>query len=157
MKNAGRGRKVVSQIWTSAWKKNYSHHICEIYLDNLAVCLHIKFCILLVFNRECMERNVMISFRILSSLECFLRYFQTEWLVFFTLQCELFTTCNISNNASLVSARTGGGSERGRGGGQPNLDRHGQGRWGSQKFPNLFRNPLWMNPYWSYVFVDFSF
>ena len=115
MKNAGRGRKVVSQIWTSAWKKNYSHHICEIYLDNLAVCLHIKFCILLVFNRECMERNVMISFRILSSLECFLRYFQTEWLVFFTLQCELFTTCNVSNNASLVSARTGGGSERGGG------------------------------------------
>ena len=27
---------------------------------------------------------------------------------FFTLQCELFTSCNVSNNASLVSARTGG-------------------------------------------------
>ena len=38
--------------------------------------------ILLVFNRECMERNVMTSFRILSSFECFLRYFQTEWSVF---------------------------------------------------------------------------
>ena len=99
---------------TSAWKKNYSHHIFEIYLDNLAVCLHIKFCILLVFNRESMERNVMTSFRISSSLDCFLRYFQTEWLVFFTLQCELFTTCNVSNNASLVSARTGEGIERGR-------------------------------------------
>ena len=27
---------------------------------------------------------------------------------FFTLQSELFTSCNVSNNASLVSARTGG-------------------------------------------------
>ena len=25
------------------------------------------------------------------------------------LQCELFTSCNVSNNAGLVSARTGGG------------------------------------------------
>ena len=31
---------------------------------------------------------------------------------FFTLQCELFTSCNVSNNASLVSAGAGGG-ERG--------------------------------------------
>ena len=38
----GEGR-VVSQIWTSAWKKNYSYHICEMYSDNLAVCLYIKF------------------------------------------------------------------------------------------------------------------
>ena len=29
--------------WTSAWKKNYSYHICEIYSDNLAVCLYILF------------------------------------------------------------------------------------------------------------------
>ena len=41
-----------------------------------------KIFILLVFNRECMECNLMTSFRILSSLECFLRYFQTEWSVF---------------------------------------------------------------------------
>ena len=27
---------------------------------------------------------------------------------FFTLPCELFTSCNVSNNASLVSARTVG-------------------------------------------------
>ena len=27
---------------------------------------------------------------------------------FFTLQCELFTSCNVSNNASLVSAWAGG-------------------------------------------------
>ena len=37
-----------------------------------------KIFILLVFNRECMKRNVMTSFRILSSFECFLRYFQTR-------------------------------------------------------------------------------
>ena len=89
-----------------------------------------KIFILLVFNRECMERNVMTSVRILFSFECFLR--------FFTLQCELFTSCNVSNNASLVSARTGGGGE------QPNLDRPGQGEGGSQKFPNLCGNPFWM-------------
>ena len=29
--------------WTSAWKKIYSYHICEIYSDNLAVCLYILF------------------------------------------------------------------------------------------------------------------
>ena len=49
-----------------------------------------KIFILLVFNRECMERNVMTSFRILSSFECFLRYFQTEWSVFlpFSVNCS---------------------------------------------------------------------
>ena len=33
----------------------------------------------------------------------------SELSVFFTLQCELFTSCNVSNNASLVSTRAGGG------------------------------------------------
>ena len=28
-----------------------------------------------------------------------------------TLHCKLFTSCNVSNNASLVSARTGGRGE----------------------------------------------
>ena len=41
--NADRGRGVVSQMWTSAWIKNYSYHICEIYSDDVAVCLYIKF------------------------------------------------------------------------------------------------------------------
>ena len=43
--------------------------------------------------------------------------------------------------SSLVSAWTGGG------GGQPNIDRPGQGDGGSQKFPNLCRHPLWMTPH----------
>ena len=68
-----------------------------------------KIFILLVSITECMERNVMTSFWILSSFECFLRYFQTEWSGFFTLQCELFTSCKVFNNASFVSTRTGGG------------------------------------------------
>ena len=48
------GGGVVSQMWTSAWKKNHSYHICEIYLDNLAVCLYIKFsfCLYSIENVE---------------------------------------------------------------------------------------------------------
>ena len=65
----------------------------------------------------------------------------SEWSVFFTLLCELFTSCNVSKNASLVSARTGGGES-----GQPNVDRPGQGEVGCQKFPNLCAHPLWMAP-----------
>ena len=136
-----------------------------------------KIFILLVFNREFMERSVMTSFRTLSSFECFLRYFQTRiittkflcyrgWIMkpfvfpgndfgtvaflfgqsflcvtftswptlsfgmllsqlfnrnthvctssirmisFSTLQCELFTSCNVSNNAGHVSTRKWGG------------------------------------------------
>ena len=37
------GEEVVSQMWTSARKNNYSYHICEIYSDNLAISLYIKF------------------------------------------------------------------------------------------------------------------
>ena len=49
-----------------------------------------KIFILLVFNRKCMERDVMTSFRILSSIECFLRSFETEWSVFlpFSVNCS---------------------------------------------------------------------
>ena len=101
---------------------------------------------LLVFNRECMGRNVMTSFRLLSSFECFY-VISKKTISFFTLQCELFTSCKVSNNASLVSARSGGGSmEGGRGGAQPNVNRPGQGEWGSQKLPNLCGHPLWMTP-----------
>ena len=65
----------------------------------------------------------------------------SAWSVFFNLQCELFTSCNVSNNVSLVSAGTGG-----RGGSQPNVDRPGQGEGRFQKFPNLSGHPLWMTP-----------
>ena len=49
---------------------------------------------------------------------------------FFTVQCDLFTSCNVSNNASLVSART---REGGRVVNQ---------MWTGQKFPNLCGCPL---------------
>ena len=63
----------------------------------------------------------------------------SELSVFFTLQCELFTSCNVSNNASLVSTRAGGGGRGG--GGQTNVDRPGQGEGGpknSQICANIF-------------------
>ena len=50
--------------------------------------------------------------------------FSMRMISFFTLQCELFTRCNVSNNASLVSARAEGG------GGQPKVDRPEQGEKG---------------------------
>ena len=92
------GEGLVSQMWTSTWKFTQIiwQYVC---MKNFHSAL---------FNRECMERNVMTSFQILSSFEYFLRYFQTELSAFFTLQCELFTSCNVSNNANLVSAQTGG-------------------------------------------------
>ena len=102
--------------------------------------------ILLVFNRKCMERNVMTSFRILSLFECFLHYFQTEWSVFFILHREFFTSCNVSNNTSLVSARTG---EEGGGVGstnQPNVDRPGQ-REGVPEISKLVRTSFMDDPY----------
>ena len=84
-----------------------------------------KIFILLVLNRECMERNVMTSFR----------------TVFFTLQCELFTSCNVSNNASLVSAWTGGG------GSQSNVDRPRQGEEGVPKIPKFVQTSFTDDPY----------
>ena len=122
MDKCGQGEEVVSQMWTSAWKKNYSYRICEIYSDNLAVCLYIKFFLLLVFNRECMEHNVMTSFRILSSFECFLRYFQTEWSVFlpFSVNCSQVAMFQIMPALCLHGQAEGGG--------QPNVNRPGQGQ-----------------------------
>ena len=68
---------------------------------------------------ECYYRNSLTG-------TCMCVHPASEWSVFFTLQCELFTNCNVSNNASLVSQRTGGG------GGQSNVHRPGQGE-GSPK------------------------
>ena len=74
-----------------------------------------------------------------------------EWSVFFTLQCELFTSCNVSNNARLVSAQTGAGG--GRGCGEPNMDRLWQREAGSQKFQSLCVHPLWMAPGCTFTFL----
>ena len=65
-------------------------------------------------------------------IRMFFTLFSNRMISFFILQCELFTSCNVSNNASLVSAQTGGG------GGQPNVDRPGQGE-GVPKIPKFVR------------------
>ena len=67
-------------------------------------------------------------------------YIQYQNDQLFTLQCELFTSCNVSNNASLESARTGGG-----GGSQPHLDRPGQGE-GVPKIPKFLRKSFMDDP-----------
>ena len=75
----GQGEGMVSQMWASAWKKYYSYHTCEIYSDNLGGSMSVyKIFILLAFNRECMERNVMTLFRILPSFECFFTLFSNK-------------------------------------------------------------------------------
>ena len=118
---------MVSQMWASAWKKNYSYHICEIYPDfgKLAFCLANHACVSHLLRGqphllECYYQNCLIGTHVCTS--------SIRMISFFTLQCQLFTSCNVSNNASLVCARTGGGG--GEGGGQPNVDRPGRGGGG---------------------------
>ena len=63
---------------------------------------------------------------IISNIVFIRTLFSNRMISFFTLQCELFLSCSVSNNASLVSARTGGGRD------QPNVDRLGQGEVGGK-------------------------
>ena len=63
---------------------------------------------------------------IISNIAFIRTLFSNRMISFFTLQCELFLSCNVANNASLVSARTGGE------GWQPNVDRLGQGEVGGK-------------------------
>ena len=100
---------------------------------------------LLVFNRECMERNVM-TFRILSSSECFYVIFKQNDQLFlpFSVNCS-----QVANNASLCPH---GQWEGGGKGGQPNVDRPGQGQ-GVRKIPKFVRtsfmdDPIYCLPTW---------
>ena len=56
-----------------------------------------KIFILLVFNRECMERNAMTSFPILSSFKCFSRYFQTRITTTKVLKFSNLHSLNLNN------------------------------------------------------------
>ena len=79
-------------------------------------------------------------------IRMFFTLFSNRMISFFTLQCELFTSSNVSNNTSLVSARTG---EEGGGGGstnQPNVDRPGQ-REGVPEISKLVRTSFMDDPY----------
>ena len=139
---------MVNQMRTSTWKKNYSYHICEIDSDDLVVCLYMKFSFCLYSMKMYQTQyNAIISNIVF--IQMLLRYFQTEWSVFFTLQCEFVTSCNFSNDASLVSARTGGWGGGGvREDGQPNVDRPGQGEGGPKNSQIsadiLYERPLMM-------------
>ena len=55
-----------------------------------------------------MQCNDIVSNIVL--IRMFFTLFSNRTISFFTLQSELFTSCNVSNNASLVSARTVGGN-----------------------------------------------
>ena len=57
---------------------------------------------------------------LLSNRNTHVRTSSIRMISFFTLQCELFTSFSVSNNASLVSARTWA---EGEGGGLPNKGR----------------------------------
>ena len=107
-------------------------------LEHLCFCLANHVCVSHLLRGqphllECYYRNYLIETHM-----CV--YPISKLLVFFTLQCELFTSCNVSNNASLVSAWTGGGrwsakcGEACTGGGEP------------PKFLNLCGHTLWMTP-----------
>ena len=140
-------------MWTSAWKKNYSYHICEIYSDKwnifffqIMILEHLHFCLanhacvsLLLCGQphllECYYQNYLIGTHMCT---CSIRM-----ISFFTLLCKLLTSCNVSNNASLVSARTGDGGEGG--GGQPNKDRPWQGE-GSPKNSQICEDILYQWP-----------
>ena len=53
-----------------------------------------------------MQCNDIISNIVFTRM--FFMLFSNRMISFFTLQCELFTSCNVSNNASIVSTRTVG-------------------------------------------------
>ena len=118
--------------------------------------MYIKFSFCLYsFNRECMERNVMTSFRILSSFGYFLCYFKQndQFFLPFSVNCSQVAMFQIMPALCL--------HRQGEGGGQPNVYRPGQGEGASQKFPNLCRHSLWMTPIFrsscSQVFFEVGF
>ena len=91
-----------------------------------------------MYGTQCNDITSNIVF-----IRMFFTLFSNRMNSFFTLQCELFTSCNVSNNASLVS------TDRGRKGGTGWSTKCGQawtGEGGSQKLPNLCEHPLWMTP-----------
>ena len=74
-------------------------------------------------------------------IRIFFTLFSKRMISFFTLQCELFTSCNVSNNASLVEGKGGDG--------QPNVERPGQGE-GVPKIPIFVRTSFMDDPIYRY-------
>ena len=97
-------------------------------------------------------------------IRMFCTLFSNRMIRFFSLfsvNCSQVAIFQIINNASLVSARTGGERRQrrgGGGGGQPNVARPGQVEGvGVQKFPNLCGYLLWMTPYNSTEIFRFTY
>ena len=119
----------------------------QMILEHLHFCLASHACVSHLLRGqpyllECYYRNCLIEKHM-----CL--HPVSEWSVFFTLQCELFRSCNVANNASLVSARTEGrglikqmwtGLDRGkrRGGGVP-------------KIPKFVRTSFMADPYLCWI------
>ena len=105
--------KVTPIIWQYVC---ISCHVCVSCLVMPMSCLCVTFTSWLTPSLECYYRNGLIGTHM-----CI--HPVSEWPVFFTLQWDLFTSCNVSNNASLVSSGAGGGGvnqiwtglDRGRG------------------------------------------
>ena len=108
-----RGGGVVSQMWTSTWKKNYSYHICEIYSDKwnlfffqIMILEHFHFCL----------ANMPV------------------WHIYFVVNPSFgMQLSKLSNRNTRVHVC-------------PNVDRPEQVEVGSQKFPNLCGQALWITP-----------
>ena len=133
--NADRRSGVDSQMWMSAWKKNYTTILVKFTQINE----------IFSFSMQRFWNTCIFVWPIMPVCHIYFVVNPIFWnaifgIRFFTLQCESFTSCNISNNASLVSAWTGGGEVANQM--WTNLDR---GR-GSQKVPNLCGHPLSMTP-----------
>ena len=89
-----------------------------------------------MYGTQCIDIISNIVF-----IQMFFTLFSNRMISFFTLQCELFTSCNVSNNASVCTNRG-----RGRRRGSSKCGQVWTGGRGSQKVPNLCRHPLWMTP-----------
>ena len=93
-----------------------------------------------MYGTQCIDIISNIVF-----IQMFFTLFSNRMISFFTLQCELFTSCNVSNNASLVSARTGGGGVVNQM--WTGLDR---GRGGLPQIPKFVRTSFMDDPYICY-------
>ena len=125
------GRGVVSQMWTSAWKKNYGYHICEIYSYKMTVCLCIMSCPCVTFTSW---SNPSVGKLLLSKLpnrktRVYIQYQNDQFFLHFSVNCSQVAMFQIMPALCL--------HELGEWGGQRNVDRPGQGEGGVPKIPKF--------------------
>ena len=90
-----------------------------------------------------MQCNDIISIIVFTRM--FFMLFSNRMISFFTLQCELFPSCNVSNNASIVSTRTVG---RGRGW-STKCGQIWTGGGGVPKIPKFVQTSFMDDPLWN--------